>query len=111
MKMKIVFVTFFTLLVVFAAAQESSNGLTCDQEKSLFAPCFDFLTKKTDAPATSCCQGLKQIISSASTKEEKQAACSCLKDAASKFLPNIDKDRANHICQTCKSSTDLGCQK
>ena len=117
--MKSVFVSFFTLLVVLVftvAAKEASKGLTCDQEKSLVAPCLDFLTKKTDTPSTPCCQGLTKLIESTPTKEEKKAACKCLKEGASQ-VPNLDKDRVNNLCKTCKISVhflfskDLECEK
>ncbi|QCE01615.1 hypothetical protein DEO72_LG7g2914 [Vigna unguiculata] len=106
--MKPVFVSFFTLLVLVftVAAKEPSKGLTCDQEKTLVAPCVDFLTKKTDTPATPCCEGLKKIIESSPTKKEKKAACKCLKEAASQ-VPNLDKDRANNLCKTCKITVDF----
>ncbi|WVY92230.1 hypothetical protein V8G54_037744 [Vigna mungo] len=111
--MKTVFLSFFTLLILFVftvTATKPSKGLTCEQEKTLAKPCLDYLTKKTDAPSASCCNGLKKIISSSPTKEEKRAACKCLREQGS-HIPNIDKDRANNLCKECKIINDLGCQK
>jgi len=79
------------------------------------APRLDFLTKKSNAPSIPCSQGLHKIIKSSPKKEEKNAACKCLKDAASQ-IPNLDKDRANNLSKTCKThddspSNDLDCEK
>ncbi|BAT80836.1 hypothetical protein VIGAN_03044700 [Vigna angularis var. angularis] len=112
--MKTVFVSFFTLLIVLVftvTGTKASKGLTCEQEKTLVKPCLEYLTKKTDAPSTSCCDGMKQIIISSPTKEEKRAACKCLREQGSQ-IPNLDKDRANNLCKECKiMSNDLDCQK
>ncbi|XP_047152719.1 non-specific lipid-transfer protein A-like [Vigna umbellata] len=117
--MKVVFVSFFLFLAVSVLTtdgKESSKGLTCEQEVALVQPCVDYLTKKTEAPSTSCCDGLKKIISSSPTKKEKQAACKCLKKAASE-IPNLCKQRANNLCKECKIKVDnfipndLDCEK
>ncbi|BAT80832.1 hypothetical protein LR48_Vigan07g031600 [Vigna angularis] len=111
--MKIVFVSFFIFLAVSVF---TTDGLTCEEEKTLVKPCLDYLTKKTDSPSTSCCDGLKQIISSTPTKEEKIDACKCLEESGSD-VPNLDKDRANNLRKDCKinvynfMSDDLDCQK
>ncbi|BAT81028.1 hypothetical protein VIGAN_03067300 [Vigna angularis var. angularis] len=97
------FVSFFTILFVSVIATEASNGLTCEQEKALVMPCSDFVTKKTVEPSTLCCKGLNQIISL--TPEEKSSACTCLKEAAS-HIPNLDKDRINHLPKACKLNLD-----
>ncbi|KAG2390951.1 hypothetical protein LR48_Vigan07g031700 [Vigna angularis] len=115
--MKTVFVSFFTLLIVLVftvTATKPSKGITCEQEKALARPCLEYLTKKTDAPSTSCCDGMKKIISSSPTKEEKQAACTCLREAGNR-IPNLDKLRLNSLCKDCKiklhnlMSNDLNC--
>ncbi|BAT97134.1 hypothetical protein VIGAN_09049400, partial [Vigna angularis var. angularis] len=108
------FVSFFTLLIVFVftvTATKSSKGLTCEQEKALAKQCLDYLTKKSDAPSTSYCYGMKQIIFSSPMKEEKRAACKCLKESGSQ-VPNLDKDKDNNLCKECKiMSNDLNYQK
>ncbi|XP_052724110.1 non-specific lipid-transfer protein A-like [Vigna angularis] len=112
--MKTIFVSFFTLLIVFVftvTATKSSKGLTCEQEKALAKQCLDYLTKKSDAPSTSYCYGMKQIIFSSPMKEEKRAACKCLKESGSQ-VPNLDKDKDNNLCKECKiMSNDLNYQK
>ncbi|WVY89940.1 hypothetical protein V8G54_035454 [Vigna mungo] len=116
--MKTVFVSFFILLAVSVLTidgTESSKTLTCEQEKALAKPCLDYLTKKTDAPSTSCCDGLKEIISSTPTKKEKEAACKCL--TSDPQVPDLDKDRANNLRKECKvkvynfMSEDSDCEK
>ncbi|QCE01618.1 hypothetical protein DEO72_LG7g2917 [Vigna unguiculata] len=99
--MKTGFVSFFTIVAVLVVTVVATEALTCEQEQSLVAPCLEFVTKKTIAPSPLCCQGLNKIITSTPTKEEKQAACKCLKEAAS-HIPNLDKDRANNLPKDCK---------
>ncbi|BAT80827.1 uncharacterized protein HKW66_Vig0132920 [Vigna angularis] len=96
---KMVFVSFFTILFVLVIATEPSNGLTCEQEKSLLMPCLDFVTKKTVEPSSLCCKGLNQIISL--PLEEMLSAGTCLKEAVS-HIPNLDKDRIINLPEACK---------
>lgn len=110
--MKTVFVSFFTLLIVFVftvTATKPSKGLTCEQEITLAMACLDYVTKKTDSPSAACCNGMKSIVYSSTTKEEKQATCNCLREAGS-HIPNIDKDRVNNLCKVCKITNDFDCQ-
>jgi len=112
-KMKSVFVPFFTLvavLVLTVAATKTPMALTCEQTKSLVMPCLDFLTNKTNAPSSPCCQGLNKLIVSTPTKEEKLAACKCLKEAAS-HIPNFNDDKANNLPKVCNINVDYPISK
>ncbi|KAK7326636.1 hypothetical protein VNO80_32598 [Phaseolus coccineus] len=111
--MKSVFVPFLSLIVVLVltvAATEPPKALTCEQTKSLMIPCLDYLTKKTCSPTILCCQGLHKLIVSTPTKEEKCAACKCLKKEAS-HIPNLDVHRANNLPKVCKIDVDYPISK
>ncbi|ESW13462.1 hypothetical protein PHAVU_008G198400 [Phaseolus vulgaris] len=111
--MKSAFVLFLSLVVVLVltlAATEPPKALNCEQTKSLMSPCLDYLTKKTSTPSTPCCLGLNKLIVSTPTKEEKCAACKCLKGEAS-HIPNLDVDRANSLPKVCKINVDYPISK
>ncbi|KAL9315996.1 hypothetical protein ACSQ67_016997 [Phaseolus vulgaris] len=99
-----------------APTTEPPKALTCEETKSLVTPCLDFLTDKTNTPPTPCCQGLNKLIVSTPTKEEKLAACKCLKEATSR-IPNFDVGEVNNLPKVCNInvnypiSKDFDCDK
>ncbi|KAK8473110.1 hypothetical protein PHAVU_001G062350 [Phaseolus vulgaris] len=99
--MKSVYVPFLSLvavLVLTVAAIEPPKALTY------------FLTDKTNTPPTPCCQGLNKLIVSTPTKEEKLAACKCLKEAAS-HIPNFDVGRVNNLPKVCNINVNYPISK
>jgi len=114
--MKSVFVSFLSILSVLLVTVVPTQALTCVQEQFLVSPCLKFLTKVTDHPSRYCCQGLYEIILWTPTKEEQQAACTCLNKAFS-YVPNLNMNRANSLSKDCKfnvhhpnSDDDLDCK-
>ncbi|ESW13461.1 hypothetical protein PHAVU_008G198300 [Phaseolus vulgaris] len=111
--MKSLYVPFLSLvavLVLTVAATEPPKALTCEETKSLVTPCLDFLTDKTNTPPTPCCEGLNKLIVSTPTKEEKLAACKCLKEAAS-HIPNFDVGRVNNLPKVCNINVNFSISK
>ncbi|KAL2316850.1 hypothetical protein Fmac_030726 [Flemingia macrophylla] len=101
-----VFVAFSALLVVFAYATTTpkpENGFDCEAAKRSLKPCIPYLTGSGDhnpVPTKQCCIGVKEVKSSAPTKEEQRAACKCLKEAVT-HLPNFNESRANSLTSFC----------
>ncbi|NP_001238031.1 uncharacterized protein LOC100500178 precursor [Glycine max] len=102
--MKKVFVAFLTLQVVLVltiiAAEPAGKGYNCEKAKSSVTPCIKYLTSKVDTPSAVCCNGVKEVKSSAPTKDEKIAACQCLKEVTT-HIPNLKEDRATALPKQC----------
>ncbi|KAL2316851.1 hypothetical protein Fmac_030727 [Flemingia macrophylla] len=105
-----VFVALFSaLLVVFAYATTSTapapkpagKGYDCEAAKKSLKPCMEYLTGGIVAvPPKECCAGVEKVKSSASTKNERHAACKCLKEAVN-HIPNFNETRATSLPTLC----------
>uniref|UniRef100_A0A7N1A9X6 Non-specific lipid-transfer protein n=1 Tax=Kalanchoe fedtschenkoi TaxID=63787 RepID=A0A7N1A9X6_KALFE len=70
-------------LFLAAAATPGAAIITCSQVGSRISPCVAYL-KGTGGPVPAlCCVGIRGLNSAASTTPDRQAACRCLKAAAS----------------------------
>nr|KYP73315.1 Non-specific lipid-transfer protein A [Cajanus cajan] len=109
--MKRVFVAISALLVVFAwtttATKPAGKGYDCEAAKRSLKPCTDYLSGGFSAggPPAACCEGVKELKASATTKDERRAACKCIKEAVT-HLPNFVQGRAISLPRMCR--LDLG---
>lgn len=107
--MKKVFVAFLALQVVLVltimAADPAGKGYDCEKAKRSLKSCMEYLTGNVDSPSAACCNGVKEVKSSAPTKDEKIAACQCLKEVTT-HIPNLKEDRATALPKQC--GVDVG---
>jgi len=64
-----------------AAPHADAAGLTCGVVSSYMAQCVPYLTGGP-GPSPACCNGIKDLVSAASTPQDRKTACGCLKSAA-----------------------------
>ncbi|KAF7833386.1 Non-specific lipid-transfer protein A [Senna tora] len=76
----------------------------CLKLKLALSPCLEYLTDFTEKPCHACCKGLKTIKSSTPTRDDRRAACQCLKEGIAQ-IPIIE-DRAKALPQKC--SVEVG---
>ncbi|GMN64123.1 hypothetical protein TIFTF001_033199 [Ficus carica] len=58
-------------------------------------PCVSYLkTKGAETPSDDCCKGADAVVAAAKTKDDKQAACECIKTAAKAIKANEGKAKA-----------------
>ncbi|KAJ8898847.1 hypothetical protein K2173_008156 [Erythroxylum novogranatense] len=77
----------------------TTQAITCGQVSGKLAPCVNFL--KTGGPVPGdCCSGVKAINDAAQTTPDRQAACQCLKNAASS-ISGINPGNAASLPSAC----------
>nr|AGN56423.1 non-specific lipid transfer protein 3 [Linum usitatissimum] len=70
------------MVAMLAASQIADGAITCGRVASGIAPCLGYI--RGMAPLTpACCGGIKSLNAAASSTVDRQAACRCLKSAAS----------------------------
>ena len=78
----------------------------CASTVMALAPCLDFLRGKDAAPSKACCSGAQKLNDELKTKEQKQEACECIKNAL-KSYDGIDNSRIPEVPKQCKIQTTL----
>ncbi|KAK9124719.1 hypothetical protein Sjap_014321 [Stephania japonica] len=75
------------LAMVVVLAPQAEAAITCGLVVQKLTPCLGFL--RTGAgPPPPCCNGVRSLLSLASTPADRRAACGCLKQAASSTAVN-----------------------
>ncbi|KAM3323283.1 non-specific lipid-transfer protein 8 [Capsicum chacoense] len=72
--------TIIFMLLIIAPASESA--ITCGTVISTIRPCFSYLQGVGGKPPQTCCAGCKSLASATSSAADRQAACTCLKNAS-----------------------------
>ncbi|CAK9162901.1 unnamed protein product [Ilex paraguariensis] len=92
-----------TLLVVLAVAQfmatPSEATVTCGQVEASLSQCIEYLIRG-GTPTGQCCAGVKNLKDLTQSQPDRQAACECLKKAATDH-PNIKPDAASDLPKKC----------
>ncbi|KAK7276712.1 hypothetical protein RIF29_17857 [Crotalaria pallida] len=75
-----------SLIMLLVITLEPIQSFDCVQAKTNLIPCLNYLIGHgDDAPSGSCCNAIQGLKSSTPTKEDRVAACECLKAAADTF--------------------------
>ncbi|QCE01611.1 hypothetical protein DEO72_LG7g2910 [Vigna unguiculata] len=104
------------VLLVTIAAMKPVSGFSCVQAKLSLLTCLPFLTTNQESPSSVCCNAVRNVRASASTKPELREACDCLKATANE-TPNLNKDKAVQLPKLCNVdvgfsiSKDIDCSK
>ncbi|CAN4126111.1 unnamed protein product [Withania somnifera] len=103
---------FLTLLLI---APASEGAISCGTVLSTIKPCISYLQGTGGKPPQPCCAGCQSLASSTSTTPDRQAACTCLKNASQKI--NVNAQLAQSLPQNCgislsfPISTSVDCTK
>ncbi|KAK7855828.1 non-specific lipid-transfer protein [Quercus suber] len=104
-------VLFLCMIAIVPIAQAT---ITCTQVSNGVLPCVTYL-RSTGAspPPANCCQGVRNLNGMAKTTPDRQAACNCLKTAASEIsglnptlVANLPKNCGVTIPYKISTSTD-----
>ncbi|CAH9102278.1 unnamed protein product [Cuscuta europaea] len=102
------------LCMVVLGAPHAVTAITCGQVSTNMAPCLNYL-KGTGLIGT-CCGGVKNLVSLATTPADRQQACTCLKTLAGS-VKGLNLDTAAGLPGKCgvsipyKISTSTDCTK
>ncbi|KAJ8900531.1 hypothetical protein K2173_025308 [Erythroxylum novogranatense] len=97
MSLLVVLLSFLLLTSRPALCSSIGVAVSCPVVQTNLAPCLSFVSSKSDKPDGSCCSGVKNINSSAKTKDDRKAVCECIKDGLKgvkyepKRIPEIPK--------------------
>lgn len=86
-------------LIVLLIAPASEGAITCGTVISSIKPCLSYLQGTGGNPPKPCCAGCQSLASSATTAPDKQAACTCLKNASQKI--KINSQLAQNLPKSC----------
>ncbi|KAK1561835.1 hypothetical protein Q3G72_001577 [Acer saccharum] len=102
------------LMCMVMGAPIAQAAITCGQVTSSIAPCIPYLRSGTGAVPPACCSGVKTLAGAATTTPDRQAACKCLKSAASS-ISGLNSNAAAGLPGKCgvsipyKISTSTNC--
>ncbi|KAI3979745.1 hypothetical protein MKX01_013840, partial [Papaver californicum] len=74
--------TLVLMCMLASAPYMAEATITYDQVVTALAPCINYLSKGA-ALGSRCCAGVKGVNNTAKSTPDRQAACKCLKSAAS----------------------------
>lgn len=103
------------LCAVLSATMLSVDALSCGVVAGNLAPCLTYLKKGGPVPPP-CCRGVGALNSAAKTTKDRQDACKCLKQTASK-IGGVNAGFAAALPKACrvnipyKMSTSTNCAR
>ncbi|XP_057771298.1 non-specific lipid-transfer protein 1-like [Salvia miltiorrhiza] len=101
-------------VLIAAVSPRSEAAITCGTVVSRLTPCLPYVTGK--GPIGKCCDGIKALHESATTTEDRQSVCGCLKSMATAY-PGVDYGKAAGLPKECGVdvpyviSPDIDCSK
>ncbi|KAI3984454.1 hypothetical protein MKX01_015094 [Papaver californicum] len=84
--------------VVVVAPYAAEGAISCATVTTKMAPCLGYLTGSDLQP--SCCEGVKSLLAAATTTQDRQDACDCLK-SASTSIAGINYGNAASLPSKC----------
>lgn len=87
------------LMCMVVVAPYAEATINCGTVTKNIAQCVTYL-KGGDEPSETCCDGVRTLSKLASTPDDKKAACSCIKSAASS-VKGIDSQKAASLPTKC----------
>lgn len=84
---------------------ELGEAITCGEVEGALSPCVPYLTQGGD-PSGSCCNGVKKLVQTTPTRQDRQDACECMKAAATHYS-NLKPDAASNLPSRCGVTTAL----
>ncbi|XP_010547844.1 PREDICTED: non-specific lipid-transfer protein 1 [Tarenaya hassleriana] len=93
----------FTLTTLFLVLStllvDQSHAITCGEVDSSLRPCLPYLMAG-GAPTSKCCDGVRDLKMMTPTTADRQTACRCMKDDASRFR-EIKAEAAAQLPSKC----------
>ncbi|KAF5737286.1 lipid transfer protein isoform 1.1 precursor [Tripterygium wilfordii] len=105
-------VSLLLVCMVVVAPMVTDAAITCGTVVSLISPCVNYL-RGTVPLSQACCSGVKALNAQASTTQDRQTTCGCLKAAAG----GVNANRAAGLPSQCgvnipyKISPNTDCSK
>ncbi|CAI8600674.1 unnamed protein product [Vicia faba] len=88
------------MMCMILGLPQTLAALTCSEVEAKLAPCVPYVTGIVGAVPQPCCDGITALNNEAATKDDRQAACRCIKKAA-KTLPGLNMDALVGLPSKC----------
>nr|A0AT31.1 RecName: Full=Non-specific lipid-transfer protein 5; Short=LTP5; Flags: Precursor [Lens culinaris]AAX35809.1 lipid transfer protein 5 precursor [Lens culinaris subsp. culinaris] len=101
------------LVMCMIVAPMAEGAISCGAVTGDLSPCLTYLTGGP-GPSPQCCGGVKKLLAAANTTPDRQAACNCMKSAASS-ITKLNTNNAAALPGKCgvnipyKISTSTNC--
>ncbi|KAJ3669078.1 hypothetical protein LUZ60_011028 [Juncus effusus] len=105
-----------TLILSLLSTPVITSAITCNDVINDLLPCANYVQKGGSVPGN-CCAGVRQVMSSASTRADRQTACGCIKNVANSAGYGAGFNRAAAIPGQCginmpyKLTPNMDCSK
>ncbi|CAN4082587.1 unnamed protein product [Withania somnifera] len=93
------------LLMLLAVVVQLGEAISCGEVDASLAPCVPYLTQGGD-PSGTCCDGVKKIVETTPTQQDRQGVCECVKAAAARYS-NLKQDAASNLPSRCGVTTAI----
>ncbi|PON89652.1 Lipid transfer protein/Par allergen [Trema orientale] len=103
-------VALLVLAMVVLFMVKPGQAITCQQVDVALSSCVSYLTGSSGEPSLACCSGVSSIKQNTPTKTDRQAACQCVKDAATK-ISSLKDDAAQQLPAKCKVQINVPISK
>lgn len=87
------------LVLMLAAAPRAAVAIECGQVDGLVRPCLTYV-QGGPGPSRECCGGVTNLHNQAQSRNDRQAACNCLKGIA-RGIRNLNLNNAASIPSKC----------
>lgn len=94
----VLFIAIFTTHLLLAPST-SDAAITCSDVIKDLKPCINYLKSGSGSPPADCCAGASNLASSTTSTADKQAACTCLKNASKSI--NVKPELAKSLPGNC----------
>jgi len=104
------------MVLMSASAPFAEGTISCEQVTEDLESCLGYLEASSSGPSSQCCNGVKTLNSAASTTNDRQTACNCLKSLASS-ISGLKASNAAALPGKCgvslpyKISTSTNCKR
>ncbi|XP_009760676.1 non-specific lipid-transfer protein 1-like [Nicotiana tabacum] len=108
-------VMFIAAMVIAIVASHAEAVVTCGTVATDLSPCLDYVRMGGAIP-TMCCNGIRNLFSAASTTQDRQTVCNCMKSAA-RVISGVNLNLAAALPSKCgviipyKISPSIDCAK
>ncbi|XP_073148003.1 non-specific lipid-transfer protein 8 [Henckelia pumila] len=103
------------LLMLYVLLPSSEAAIECSDVIKDMQPCISYLRSGSGLPPDPCCTGASNLAAATTTSADKQAACTCLKNASKAI--NVKPELAQSLPANCgislafSISPDVDCSK
>lgn len=99
---RVSFLAIVCLVLGATTSPKAQAQMTCGQVVNNLSPCISYVMYGGVNVPAQCCNGIKNLYGQAQTKTDRQAICSCIKNAVSNSGFNYSRSNLNNAANLPK---------